>query len=149
MMPKPEMRKCPITGKMLPFDRSEKRAEVKRARAAAAKQAKRDAEKAEKAKAAKLAKRSKKAKAQADKDNAEAQAVLGIDMPEDGAHSSDDRSLAVVAEELADLRKKWVDIGPSKRSGKTGDKVMKDYRRLALEFWHMSGNHPPPIYADL
>lgn len=51
--------------------------------------------------------------------------------------------------ELSDLRKKWVDIGPSHRAGKTGDKLIKRYRRLSLEYWQVTGNHPPPIYNEL
>ena len=54
-----------------------------------------------------------------------------------------------VARQLAELRQKWVNIGPSKRSGITGDKLMKSYRKLALEHWHLTGKHPPPIYDDL
>lgn len=54
-----------------------------------------------------------------------------------------------VAGELARIRKEWVDIGPHKRSGKTGDTLMKQYRRLSLEHWHLTGNHPPPIYDEM
>lgn len=54
-----------------------------------------------------------------------------------------------VAAQLADLRQEWVDIGPSRRGGITGDKVMKRYRKLALEHWYLTGKHPPPVYADL
>lgn len=54
-----------------------------------------------------------------------------------------------VAGELSDIRKEWVNIGPHKRSGKTGDALMKRYRRLSLEHWHLTGNHPPPIYDEM
>lgn len=57
--------------------------------------------------------------------------------------------LARVADLLAGVRQEWVSIGPSKRSGITGDKLMKKYRKLSLEFWHLTGKHPPAIYADL
>lgn len=56
---------------------------------------------------------------------------------------------ARVAQALADIRQEWVDIGPSRRSGITGDKLMRRYRKLSLEHWHLTGKHPPPIYADL
>jgi hypothetical protein len=47
------------------------------------------------------------------------------------------------------MRKEWVSIGPSHRAGKTGDKLMKKYRRMSLEYWHTTGKHPPPIYDEL
>jgi hypothetical protein len=51
--------------------------------------------------------------------------------------------------ELAKLRSKFVDIGPSKRCGATGQKMSTAYRKLSLEYWHLTGNHPPKIDADL
>lgn len=56
---------------------------------------------------------------------------------------------ARVADALADIRQEWVSIGPSKRAGITGDKLMRKYRKLSMEFWHLTGRMPPPIYADL
>lgn len=56
---------------------------------------------------------------------------------------------ARVADALAKLRGKWVDIGPSKRAGITGEKLIREYRKLSLEFRHLTGDNPPPIYADL
>ena len=51
--------------------------------------------------------------------------------------------------EMAKLRSKFVDIGPSKRCGATGTKMATQYRRLSLEYWHLTGNHPPKLDADL
>jgi hypothetical protein len=51
--------------------------------------------------------------------------------------------------ELDTLRKKWVDIGPTKRAGAAGDKVMKAFRKLALEYWHVTGNHPAGLDSEL
>lgn len=51
--------------------------------------------------------------------------------------------------ELAGMRAKYVEIGPSKRCGATGVKMATNYRRLSLEYWHVTGKHPPKIDADL
>jgi hypothetical protein len=51
--------------------------------------------------------------------------------------------------ELKRIRSKWSDISSAHRCGKTGDKLMKEYRKLSLEYWHITGNHPPKIDADL
>lgn len=56
---------------------------------------------------------------------------------------------ARVAEELARIRSTWVEIGPSDRCSALGTKLSKRYRKLSLEFWHLTGKHPPPVYADL
>lgn len=56
---------------------------------------------------------------------------------------------ARVAQELADLRTHFASLDSGRRTGATGEKDMKKYRKLALEFWHLTGNHPPPIHADM
>jgi len=56
---------------------------------------------------------------------------------------------AVLVKQLASIRKKYEDIGPTKRYGAEGEKLMKQYRKLSLEFWHVTGKHPPPIHSEL
>lgn len=51
-------------------------------------------------------------------------------------------------EELRAMRKAWQDAGPVKRSGAAGNKMMGDYRRLALKYWNVQGTHAPPIYSE-
>ena len=66
-------------------------------------------------------------------------------LPAEVARSEAER----VSSELAGIRLEWVQVGPGRRSGATGDKLMKRYRKLALEYWHLTGNHPPQIHADM
>lgn len=54
-----------------------------------------------------------------------------------------------LTEELQVLRTRWVELGSNKRAGKQGDTVMKKYRKLSLEYWHVTGNHPAALDADL
>lgn len=54
-----------------------------------------------------------------------------------------------LTEELAVLRRRWVELGSNKRAGKPGDTLMKKFRRLALEYWHVTGNHPAALDADM
>lgn len=54
-----------------------------------------------------------------------------------------------LSEKLADIRQEWIDIGPSGRSGAKGSKLMSKYRRMSLEYWHLTGKHPPLIHADM
>lgn len=58
-------------------------------------------------------------------------------------------NIAQVANKLADMRQEWERIGPVKRSGAAGDKLLKKYRKDALVFWHLTGKHPPSIYEDM
>jgi len=117
MTKKANLRRDPITGKMVPFDRSEKKKEIKR----------------------KLA--------QIRKDELRNGNVTAPDV--EPMFDDTSRGIKEVSHELQELRQQWVDIGAIKRTGTVGDKMMKKYRRLSLEFWQISGKHPPAIYADL
>lgn len=57
-------------------------------------------------------------------------------------------AIAAVAEELAKMRQDYVALG-THRFGAKGERAIKAYRRKSLEFWHLTGKHPPPITADL
>lgn len=54
-----------------------------------------------------------------------------------------------VAQSLSELRKQWVVIGPHHRCNIRGDKLSREYSRLARAYFNMTGEWPPPIYADL
>jgi hypothetical protein len=117
---KPDLRRDPITGKMVKFDRSERVKEIKRARAKIRKDELRNG----------------------NVTAPDVEPMFDVEVTTQG-------TIGHAAHELNELREQWVKIGPEKRAGLTGDKLMKKYRKLSLEFWHLSGKHPPPIYANL
>lgn len=51
--------------------------------------------------------------------------------------------------QMAKMRKKYADIGPSKRSGITGTKLAQEYRRLTLEYQYIFHEKPPGVDAEL
>lgn len=54
-----------------------------------------------------------------------------------------------VAGELASIRAEYAALSPGHRAGITGDKMSKRYRKLSLEYWHLTGRHCLPVYGDM
>lgn len=54
----------------------------------------------------------------------------------------------MLAMQLAELRREWARMG-NNRYGRDGDSAMRRYRKMAREYWGLTGKHPPPIYNDL
>lgn len=54
-----------------------------------------------------------------------------------------------VAGELASIRAAYAALSPGHRAGITGDKLSKKYRKLSLEYWHLTGKHCLPVYGDM
>lgn len=50
---------------------------------------------------------------------------------------------------LKELRTQFADLQPGQRSGKTGDKMMREYRHESLKLMHLAGEKAPPIYGDM
>lgn len=66
-------------------------------------------------------------------------------LPEEVTMSEKER----VAGELASIRAAYAALSPGHRAGITGDKLSKKYRKLALEYWHLTGKHCLPVYGDM
>lgn len=59
------------------------------------------------------------------------------------------KRLSDLEKEMADIRTKYAALEPGKRTGSTGDRLASKYRRLSLEYWNLTGKHPPKVYDEL
>lgn len=71
--------------------------------------------------------------------------VTPVKLPDEVTNNEYNTCLA----RLKELRTQFAALQPGQRQGKTGDKIMREYRHESLKLNHLAGEKAPPIYEDM